>query len=124
MALKRINGTEEYLFCGPRGQFWLYRDYKQDYERLLDSHNIDSQKMFPYRFRHTVCTRLLRQGHSLKAVQLVMGDNTPDMILRVYANLNKEDVFKAGDKLAEELDLVYTNDGGKEDDEASKDNEV
>ena len=60
-----------------------------------------------YRFRHTVCTDLLRRGIDLKTVQMIMGDNTPDVILSVYANIGKQDVLMASSELSQRMvDIV------------------
>lgn len=106
MELKVANNTEEYLFCGTKGKFWQYDDYKQLYERTLDKNELNGRKMNPYRYRHTVCTDLLRQGVDIKTVQLILGDNTPDMVLRVYANMNKEDVLKGSQVRADRMDIL------------------
>jgi len=106
MRLKRENGTEEFLFCGTRGQFWLYDDYQQVYERLLKRHGLSVAEYNPYRFRHNCCTRLFRLKIDLKTVQLIMGDNTPDMVLRVYANLNSDDVLKGSQDFADSMDMA------------------
>lgn len=106
MRMKREHGTEDYLFCGTRGQFWLYEDYKQVYDRLLKKHGLNPSEYNPYRFRHNCCTRLLRMGINLKAVQLIMGDNTADMVMRVYANLDKTDVLKGSESYAKSIDTT------------------
>ena len=60
-----------------------------------------------YRFRHTVCTDLLGRGIDLKTVQMIMGDNTPDVILSVYANIGKQDVLMASSELSQRMvDIV------------------
>ncbi|WP_411677177.1 tyrosine-type recombinase/integrase [Caproicibacter sp.] len=106
MKMKREHGTEDYLFCGTHGQFWLYDDYKQVYERLLKKQGLSISEYNPYRFRHNCCTRLLRMGINLKAVQLIMGDNTADMVMRVYANLDKTDVLKGSESFAKSIDTT------------------
>lgn len=42
----------------------------------------------------------------MKTVQMIMGDNTPDMILRVYANLEKKDLLLATTDLANRMDDI------------------
>ena len=44
MKKKRENGTEEYLFCGSKGQLWLYEYYNKAYKRLLKKHGWHSGK--------------------------------------------------------------------------------
>jgi hypothetical protein len=45
-------------------------------------------------------------GINLKAVQLIMGDNTTNMVMRVYANLDKTDVLKGSESYAKVLTLL------------------
>ena len=106
MAMKQEKGTAEYLFCGPKGQLWLYDDYKQVYARLLKKHGLSISDYFPYRFRHNCCTRLFRLGVNIKAVQMIMGDNTPDMVMRVYANLDRSDVLQGSQHYSDSLDMA------------------
>lgn len=106
MRLKRKNGTENYIFSGSFGQFWLYEDYKQVYERLLKKHGLSVSVYNPYRFRHNCCTRLFRLNVNIKTIQMIMGDNTPDMVMRVYANLEKDDVLKGSAHYADSLDTA------------------
>jgi integrase len=106
MRLKRKNRTEDYIFSSPSGQFWLYEDYKQVYERLLKKHGLSVSVYNPYRFRHNCCTRLFRLNVNIKTIQMIMGDNTPDMVMRVYANLEKDDVLKGSAHYADSLDTA------------------
>ena len=108
MQLKKENGTEELLFCGSRGQLWFYEDYKQVYERLLKKHKLSISDYNPYRFRHTFCTKLFRMNVNLKSAQLIMGDNTPDMVMKVYANLDRTDVLIGSKQCAVSLDKVLS----------------
>jgi integrase len=106
MAMKQEKGTAEYLFCGSKGQLWLYDDYKQLYARLLKKHGLSISDYYPYRFRHNCCTRLFRLGVNIKTVQMIMGDNTPDMVMRVYANLDRFDVLQGSQHYADSLDMA------------------
>lgn len=90
MEMKKSYGTQEYLFSGSKGQFWCYHYYRQAYDRLLKREGIDN--INPYRFRHTFCTNALRRGINIKTVQLMLGDNTTEMVLKVYANMNQDDI--------------------------------
>lgn len=107
MSMKRANGTEDYLFCGSHGQLWLYEYYSQVYKRLLKKHGLKYSDFHPYRFRHTYCTQLFRMNVNIKAAQLIMGDNTPEMVMQVYANLDKSDVLNGSESLAKSLDVSF-----------------
>ncbi|NOW84593.1 integrase [Clostridium beijerinckii] len=104
MEMKRTYKKEEYLFCGSKGQFLRYHYYRQAYDRLLQRAGIES--INPYRFRHSFCTNALRKGVNIKTVQLMLGDNTAEMVLRVYANMNKDDIFEGCLEVSEVLDRI------------------
>lgn len=106
MMKKKENGTEDLLFCGSAGQLWLYDDYKQVYERLLKKNGMSISEYNPYRFRHNLCTRMLRVRKDIKTVQLIMGDNTADMIIKVYANMNKDDILKGSSEYSIGMDNI------------------
>jgi len=100
-GLKREHGTEDFLFTGRNGELGIYEDYTQRYKRLLKKSGLSGSEMNPYRFRHTVCTDLFRvMKEYIKTVQMMMGDNTADMVLKVYANIQKEDVLLASKGLS------------------------
>lgn len=97
---KKEHGTENFLFTGRNGELGIYEDYTQRYKRLLQKAGLSGSEMNPYRFRHTVCTDLFRRKVDIKTVQMIMGDNTADMILKVYANIQKEDMLLASEELS------------------------
>ena len=65
---------------------------------------LSASEYTPYRFRYNCYTRLLRLNVNLKAVQLIMGDNTSEMVMKVYANLDKSDILKGSTSFSESID--------------------
>lgn len=106
MEMKKANHTESFLFSGPKGQLWLYEYYSQKYERILKKHDLKYSDYNPYRFRHNYCTYLFRKSINMKAIQMIMGDNTPAMIMKVYANLDKTDVLSGSACLSKDIDNI------------------
>lgn len=106
MEMKRANGTEELLFCGSKGQLRLYRDYAQEYKRVLCKAGLKISDFNPYRFRHSFCTRCLRKGLDIKTVQRMMGDNTSEMVLKVYANMDESDILRGSKIYTEDIDKI------------------
>jgi integrase len=45
-----------------------------------------------YNLRHEYCTELARKGIDIRITQRLMGHASPEMTLRVYTNLNQEDL--------------------------------
>lgn len=103
-SARKKMGTEDFVFTGPNGDLRVYEDYTQRYKRLLRKSKIDPSKINPYRFRHTACTELLKSKVDVKRAQLVMGDNTPDMMLKTYANMDKESVLQASGVLSDRME--------------------
>ena len=48
-----------------------------------------------YKFRHTMCTRLILDGQPIPVIQRIMGDNTTDVIMKIYTHVNEEMALKA-----------------------------
>ena len=48
-----------------------------------------------YKFRHTMCTRLALDRQPISIIQRVLGDNSPDVITRVYTHVNANDALRA-----------------------------
>lgn len=101
---KKKNDMQDYLFCGIKGNLVLVDYYTQVYRRHLKKKGLDSSKFRLYRFRHTFCTRLLKIGVEPNIVAKMMGDNTLDMVLKVYATINKDDILKASNNYSNMID--------------------
>lgn len=100
MDKKRRNGTEEMIFTGRNGNLRIFDDYAQRYKRLLKKAGLDPSKNNLYRFRHTMCIDLFRRGVDAKTIQMVMGDNSMNVVMDKYANLQQEDVLSKADCLS------------------------
>lgn len=103
---KKEYGTEAFIFTKPTGELAPYRFYEQRYQRLLKKANLSPKEFNLYRFRHTVCTDLLQNGTDLKTVQMILGDNTPDIILTVYANVQKDKMLKSSEILSNRMNQL------------------
>ena len=106
LSYRKSKETEGYLFKGVNGNIVLADYYMQVYERHLEKKGLKYSEYYPYRFRHNFCTRLLRHGVDPKTVMMLMGDNTLDMVLKVYASINKEDMLKASSEFSEIMDCT------------------
>lgn len=105
--LKRIKGTSDYIFTAPTdGELKRPDYYINEYRRQLKSKNINGNYNF-YRFRHTYCTMLFRDLKlNPKTVQYLMGDNSLDMVIRVYHSVNKNDLISASADFSKIMDTL------------------
>ena len=64
-----------------------------------------------YRFRHTVCTRLINNGVNPTAVMKILGEMNTDMVMRVYNSIHSGDMDTACVTHATQMDnLVLIGD--------------
>jgi len=50
-----------------------------------------------YKFRHTMCTRLALDRQPVSVIQRVLGDNSPDVVTRIYTHVYAEEALRAMD---------------------------
>ena len=86
----RARARSRYIFPGKKGRFRSLSGAEallQRYRKTCDMPNVTF-----YKFRHTMCA-LDRQPISI--IQRVLGDNSPDVITRVYTHVNANDALRA-----------------------------
>ena len=104
MNTRKANSTEDFIFVNHKYEIASSRYYTQRFKRLLEKHGYKYSDFNLYKFRHTYCTYLMRAKVDLKTVQNLMGDNSPDVILSHYSNMNQEDMDKAARAVEMDLD--------------------
>ena len=83
------------LFAAPRGQAWSYPAVYDLVVRLRAKTGIDFD---PHWFRHTMATRLLRDGTPAEVVSKLLGHSSVTITLAVYGHLTAEDARAALEK--------------------------
>ncbi|HAN10625.1 MAG TPA: hypothetical protein DCP90_08460 [Clostridiales bacterium] len=102
----KLNGYEDQIFTGADGKLAKAEHYQDMYERQLRNQGLDSRILNLYRFRHNYCTRQLRMNVDIKTVAQNLGDNTVDMVLRVYNSINNKDRLAASEKFSDAMDDI------------------
>ena len=75
-----------YIFPGNDGEFRSISGINTKLQRFRDRYGISGVTF--YKFRHTLCTRLAVAGFPISITQRIMGDNTVDVILKVYTHVD------------------------------------
>jgi site-specific recombinase XerD len=83
------------LFAAPRGQAWSYPAVYDLVTRLRAKTGIDFD---PHWFRHSMATRLLRDGTPVEVVSRLLGHSSVTTTLAVYGHLTVEDARAALEK--------------------------
>lgn len=84
-----------YLFPDTNGDFIREYGFNKRWRMFREKNNLDFKKYFPYVFRHTMCTNLIKAGTPVATVQRIIGDNTVDVIMKVYTHINSSDIADA-----------------------------
>jgi integrase/recombinase XerD len=83
------------LFAEPRGQAWSYPAVYDLVRRLRAKTGIDFD---PHWFRHSMATRLLRDGAGVEVVSKLLGHSSVTTTLAIYGHLTAEDARAALEK--------------------------
>jgi integrase/recombinase XerC/integrase/recombinase XerD len=84
-----------YLFPDTKGDFIREFAFNKRWRTFREKNDLDYNTYFPYVFRHTMCTNLIKSGTSVATVQRIIGDNTVDVIMKVYTHINSTDIADA-----------------------------
>jgi len=88
----------EYIFTGRNSSFLLESALISRFKRFLKAEQFENRGFTFYRFRHTLCTVLVRSSVDVGTIQRIMGDNTTDVIFKIYTHINDSDTSIASKK--------------------------
>lgn len=94
-----LNGYVGFLFVSENGQIQHGGIHGHHINTLANRYNAAHPdaplRITPHVFRHTFCTRMVYAGMDIKSLQYIMGHKNPNMILKVYAHVDKERSIEA-----------------------------
>lgn len=105
----RFTATSEYIFSNREGDFkseTACKSMLQRYRKRYDEDNQIGVKF--YKFRHTMCTRLVMDNQPVPVIQRVLGDNTPEMVLRVYSHVNSKMAMESVGAFYDDLNTQHS----------------
>lgn len=106
-ASARGNTDEGWLFPNARGKLYDQRNYHRQFTKALRIANTAAdgsllvgdkarvRRIRLHDLRHIYASYLARQGHGPAIIQRLLGHATPDLALRVYQHVNRDDLFSA-----------------------------
>lgn len=86
----KANRESKYIFNDRKGSFKTETSSQSQIQRFRDKYGLTEMGVRFYKFRHTMCTRLVMAGQPTKVIQTLLGDNTADVINEIYTHINKE----------------------------------
>lgn len=90
-----------YIFPNAKGNFKSETSCQSIIQRYRAEFHLEGVTF--YKFRHTMCTRMILAGQPISVIQRIMGDNTTDVIMKVYTHVNQEMAMKATEGFYDEL---------------------
>ncbi|NCC15337.1 MAG: hypothetical protein EOM28_03150 [Clostridia bacterium] len=85
----------KFVFPSQEGSFRSESSMKCLLQRFVKKVGIEDIGLNLYRFRHTMCTRLILDGQPIPVIQRIMGDNTIDVIMKIYTHVTQEQAMAA-----------------------------
>lgn len=83
------------IFPSRSGDFKSETSVKSLIQRFVKKAGIKDMGLTLYRFRHTMCTRLILAGQLIPVIQRIMGDNTVDVIMKIYTHVTEQQAMAA-----------------------------
>ena len=99
--------NSKFIFPSEEGDFKSYTSVKSILQRFLKHYDLKYIKFTLYRFRHTMCTRLALEGIPISVAQRIMGDNTIDVIMRVYTHVSNQQALEACGPYLDKVNEVH-----------------
>lgn len=91
----RAKARSRFIFPGARGHFRSLSGAEKILQKYREACHMPDVTF--YKFRHTMCTRLALDRHPISVIQRILGDNSPDVITRVYTHVGADDALRAMD---------------------------
>ena len=86
----KVYGASPFIFSNRTGEFKSESACQCMLKRYRKAYHLGKMGVMIYKFRHTMCTRLILDGQPIPVIQRIMGDNTIDVIMRTYTHVNEE----------------------------------
>lgn len=87
--------SSKFIFPSQEGDFKKESAVKCLMQRFVKKVGIEDMGLTLYRFRHTMCTRLILAGQPIPVIQRIMGDNTIDVIMKIYTHVTEKQAMAA-----------------------------
>ena len=102
----RSRAKSRFIFPGRCGKPRSLSGCEAKVQKFRKACSLEDRHITLYKFRHTVCTRLVLDQQPIAVIQRIMGDNSPDVIARVYTHVGQEDALRATAGLFAKLPLL------------------
>jgi len=96
-----------FIFNDRNGSFKTETSCQCLIQRYRERYGIKDMGITFYKFRHTMCTRLVLAGQPIQVVQSLLGDNTADVIMKVYTHITQDMARQAAQSFYDDLNKKH-----------------
>ena len=102
----KANST--FIFPTRTGQFRSESSCESMLQRFRKKYDLEDMEITYYKFRHTMCTRLILAGQPIPVIQRILGDNTPDVITKIYTHVNEQMALQSAKDFYDDMNRRHT----------------
>ena len=77
-------------------------------QRYRSRYELEDMGVTFYKFRHTMCTRLVIAGQPIPVIQRIMGDNTTDVVMKIYTHVNEQMALESAKGFYDDMNRRHT----------------
>lgn len=103
----KLKANSSYIFPTKTGNFRSESASQSMLQRYRARFDLEDMEITFYKFRHTMCTRLILAGQPIPVIQRILGDNTPDVITKIYTHVNEQMALESAKGFYEELNRKH-----------------
>lgn len=104
----KLKANSIFMFPTKTGGFRTESASQSMLQRYRARFELEDMEVTFYKFRHTMCTRLALAGYSVQVIQRILGDNTPDVIIKIYTHVNEQMALEAAKEFYDDMNRRHT----------------
>lgn len=104
----KLKANSTFIFPTRTGQFRSESASESLLQRYRKKYDLEDMEITYYKFRHTMCTRLILAGQPIPVIQRILGDNTPDVITKIYTHVNEQMALQSAKGFYDDMNRRHT----------------
>ena len=104
----KLKANSIFMFPTKNGGFRTESASQSMLQRYRARFELEATEIYYYKFRHTMCTRLILAGQPIPVIQRIMGDNTTDVIMKIYTHVNEQMALESAKGFYDDMNRRHT----------------
>ena len=99
----KLKANSTFIFPTHDGSYKSESSIQSMIQRYRERCQIAEMGVTFYKFRHTMCTRLILANQPIPVIQRILGDNTTDVIMKIYTHVTEKMALQAAKGFYEDM---------------------